>query len=162
MSTAQLAPAASWKTESQTGHERLVNDCSPRSYHARQEVLFSVVILRDILRADAAGATRRPAGISKDGSLSVGADYEEGVERRSGKKCCVRRELDAGLANQSGGKRERRAAAATAAATTRSRTHACARAHRCRYPVSASFGIVRFTWFRRVTGETGNDREPRV
>jgi len=56
--------------------------------------------------ADAAGVVRRPAGILKDGSVLVGTDYEEGVERRSGKECRVRCELYAGLADQSGGKRE--------------------------------------------------------
>lgn len=75
--------------------------------------------------ADAAGVVRRPAGILKHGSVLVGADYEEGVERRGGKECRVRREFHAGLADQSGGKREVGVAAAAPTAAT---VAMCARA----------------------------------
>lgn len=61
------------------------------------------------------GATER-AGILKDGSVPVGADHEEGVERRGGRERRVRREFHARLADQSGGKRESRVIAATTTA----------------------------------------------
>lgn len=82
-----------------------------RSWEASQRLcttLVSSVFWRNVAihYADAAGVARRPAGILKDGSVLVGADYEEGVERRGGKERRVRRELDAGLADQPGGKRE--------------------------------------------------------
>lgn len=112
-----------WKTESQTGHGRLVTRLCT--------TLVSSVFWRNVAihYADAAGVARRPAGILKDGSVLVGADYEEGVERRSGKECCVRRELHAGLADQSGGKRERCVVAAAAAtAATAATVATCARA----------------------------------
>lgn len=89
--------------------------------------------------ADAAGVARRPAGILKDGSVLVGADHEEGVERRSGKEHRVRREFYAGLADQSGGKREVGVVAAGCGADGGNGRGVCARARARlshRYPVS--------------------------
>lgn len=100
--------------------------------------------------ADAAGVARRPAGIFKDGSVLVGSDYEEGVERRSGKECRVRRELHAGLADQSGGKREVGVVAAATAATVATCARARARSSH-RYPVSGP-GVSPVTWPPRIIG----------
>jgi len=93
----------------------------------RLEVLFCGGNIAT-LRGYAAAIARRPAGTQKDGSVFVGADHEEGIERRSGNERRVRCKFYAGLAGQSGGKREVVVAAATAAAAAAATVMVCARA----------------------------------